>query len=307
MNSRNTSYASTYYSLQNLHSYQFSQSENPHKELKRETERREFFERPNVLQTAAFKKYKQTIYNIQNKLSNQNSHSNRLFTGYEEQKYSTINVKANEELKSYVESVIKEYGCSKLILEKAYKNNYIVSLENLALVIKELVLNIDKKKNLIDEFKKEEKKKDKLIASLEEKLKDTLKVNIDSCQETGQCKKCVHEVKLEEIQKLFNINNSNDIIKGVKENVRSAVELNKFATNIHNLVDRSKKQVVNLKETIQTIKGLVSEREECGKILLLRNKLCKILYNNENISDEQMVYSFIMYRLMMFKNLKHSQ
>eukprot|EP00826_Nyctotherus_ovalis_P047416 TRINITY_DN5449_c0_g2_i1.p1 TRINITY_DN5449_c0_g2~~TRINITY_DN5449_c0_g2_i1.p1 ORF type:complete len:258 (+),score=72.82 TRINITY_DN5449_c0_g2_i1:239-1012(+) len=255
---------------------------------------------------------------------------------YKEQFDSAANIKAsNEEMRDYVERVVEENGCPKLILERVYKSNYIVSLENLALVFKGLVLNIDKKKNLIEELRKEEMRKERQIASLEEKIVSYQRMlkseagilndlkrkydELNSCKsahdaipkkvacaatvrETISGKKCLHEIQLEEVQKLLNANNSDEIIKRVKENVKSFAELHEFAREVSLLANKSVAQSKNLKDLVGIIKGWISEREECGKILLLRNKLCKILYNHNDAHDEQIVHPFLTNRLKTYKN-----
>lgn len=98
---------------------------------------------------------------------------------------------------------------------------------------------------------------------------------------------------LEEAIKLLQPNTPNELLQSLDEINRAlqrVPETTHFVNEVVTLVKQSSNGTENLDDVLAIIRGWMIERNECGKILVLRNNLCRVLYgDNKSVTDTQIV------------------
>ena len=85
---------------------------------------------------------------------------------------------------------------------------------------------------------------------------------------------------MNKIQEFNDINNS----------FKTLSELDSFIKQINLLAHKSQIPAKNPKDLLRMIEECMNERKECGKVLMFRNELCRLLYkNSKEITDKQIV------------------
>ena len=233
-----------------------------------------------------------------------------------------VNIKRSlcdlDKIRTDVESLLTSNKGFKNILKEI--NTKRISLSDFPLILKVILEAVDEKGKLIENMKNIIKLNTVKINALENKLKISKKeVESKSIQIEDMKRQCglmLSKVKeslnlKEERQsnksfksqmsslgkaiRILESNSSNepslDETSNTKREVQIDTEIKHFIREVFNTVKPSTNKIENLEEILTIIKGWMIERDECGKILLLRNNLCRVLYGDNNTAtDSEIVF-----------------
>jgi len=227
-----------------------------------------------------------------------------------------------DKTRSDIEEIMNSNEITKDLLKKL---NYKITTEDFYTILKTLIEDIDWKDKLIEGYKNMIKTNTNTITNLEIKLKtskkeiESMKKQLDDTlnqvkellylkrKSQTEAVKLLSEKKLfhnkipnnplEEAIKLLQPNTSHELLQSLEEINRMwqrMQETTHFVNEVTELVKQGTNRAENLEDILAVIKRWVSERNECGKILLLRNNLCRVLYGiTKEVTDKEIVILII--------------
>jgi Ca2+-binding EF-hand superfamily protein len=216
-----------------------------------------------------------------------------------------------DKTRSDIEEIMNSNETTKSLLKKL--NHKRITADDFPKILRILLEDIDEKEKLIEGFRNVIKTNTSTITNLVLKMQvsnkeiETLKKQLDETlnqvkysKEKTNTIKLLNEKKaftnkilnnpLEEAIKLLRHNTAHELLQSLEEINKRLPETTYFVSEVTKLVRQSTSRVESLEDILTVIKGWASERNECGKILLLRNNLCKVLYEgNKEVTDKEIV------------------
>eukprot|EP00826_Nyctotherus_ovalis_P041464 TRINITY_DN4172_c0_g3_i1.p1 TRINITY_DN4172_c0_g3~~TRINITY_DN4172_c0_g3_i1.p1 ORF type:complete len:314 (-),score=60.34 TRINITY_DN4172_c0_g3_i1:132-1073(-) len=208
-----------------------------------------------------------------------------------------------EEIKSNIEKLLEVNKLPKLELRKNL-NEYTVSLEDLSLILATLVFNIDKKNKHIVELTHKIKAMNETLNKTQEQLesvknqaKETIvrtrkyanspKVPVTSF-DNERTNNSMRDNPLAEIQRTLQVKTPEELVQVVKKMKRilcALPEMEHFIKEVTGMVCKDA-YVKQPDKVIPTLKHWIKEKE---KMLVLKNKISKLLYGDTTRSDSEIV------------------
>lgn len=196
-----------------------------------------------------------------------------------------------EEIRKNIEKLINANRLPKLELRKNKRNEYVVSLEDLSLILATLVMEVSRKNELVSRLTQKLKSINEEYEKLKQELLTSKQFTKTRSPNLNRERNTIDERipdALNELQRVLRVQTSSQLVQVVKNMTRvfyAIPQMEQFIKEVTNIVCNNS-PFKEPDRVIPTLKNWMREKE---RIVSLRNNISKLLYGDIVRSDSEIV------------------